>query len=112
MSSHIVILVTTKDGTEAEKILRQLLGARLVACGNIVSGVKSLFWWEGKIDEAAEALLVLKSRSDLFGKITQCVRAHHSYSVPEILALPVADGHGDYLKWIDESAQGASPLNE
>ena len=102
---HIVILVTTKDEEEAEKIARRLLEEKLVACANVTRGVKSLFWWDGKIDEASEALMVLKSREDFLPEIIETVKALHSYDVPEVLALPAADGNKDYLKWIDESVK-------
>ena len=103
---YIVVLVTAKDYTEAETISRQLLAEKLIACANIVEDVKSLFWWKGKIDEAAEVLLTAKSRADLFPDLCAMVKKYHSYSVPEVVSLPITDGNPDYLKWIDESCRG------
>ncbi len=102
-SMHIVILVTAKDKEEARRIARHVLAHKLAACVNISAGVESFFWWENKIDTASEALLIIKSRKDLFKKIVAAVRAVHSYSVPEIIALPIVAGHKDYLKWISDS---------
>ncbi len=102
-ASHIVILITAKDTAEAETIGHKLLDEKLIACVNIVKDVRSLFWWQGKVDQSDEVLLVVKSRQELFGKIVETVKAVHSYDVPEILALPVMDGNKDYLNWIDES---------
>ena len=100
---HIVVLVTTKDTRQAQKIANGLLQDKLVACANIVAGVRSLFWWQGKIDSSKEALLVLKTKKILFKKVAAKVKALHSYEVPEIIALPIVAGSGDYLKWINAS---------
>ena len=100
---YIVVHVTAKDPAEAEKIAQGLLNKKLVACVNVIAGVKSLFWWEGKIDQSQETLLVIKSQKKHFKKIVQEVKALHSYSVPEVIALPIDAGNPDYLKWIKES---------
>ena len=102
---NIVVLITAKDALEAKTISDQLLEKKLIACANIVEGVQSVFWWQGKIDQAKETLIVLKSKPSLFKKIVKTVKAHHSYEVPEIIALPIIDGNPDYLRWIDESVR-------
>ena len=99
----IVVLVTAKDTAEAEKIAKGLLNKKLAACVNVLEGVKSLFWWEGKIDQAQETLLVIKSQKKHFKGIVKEVKALHSYSVPEVIALPIGAGNPDYLKWIKDS---------
>ena len=103
MNTFIIVLVTAKDSEEAEKIAKGLLNKKLVACVNVLEGVRSLFWWEGKVDEASEALLVIKSQKKHFKAIVQEVKALHSYSVPEVIALPIESGNPDYLEWIKES---------
>ena len=100
---NIVVLITTKDLSEAQQISQNLLEEKLIACANILEGVKSFFWWEGKIDSSTEALLILKSKEDLFKKILKTVKSLHSYEVPEVIALPIIEGNPDYLRWIDES---------
>ena len=103
---HIVVFVTAKDKAEAERIARGLLEDKLVACVNILDGVKSMFWWEGKVDQSPEALLILKSRKDRFSHIVKKVKSLHSYDLPEIIAMPIVEGSEDYLDWIDSSVQG------
>lgn len=102
---NIVIFITAKDATEAKTISDRLLEEKLIACANIVEGVQSVFWWQNKIDNAKETLMILKSKQVLFEKIVKTVKAHHSYDVPEIIALPIVDGNPDYLKWIDDSVR-------
>ena len=102
---NIVVFVTTKDIEEAKKISRALVEEKLIACANIVSGIQSIFWWEGKVDEANETLLILKTKKSLFKKIVMKVKSLHSYDVPEVIALPIIDGQKDYLTWVNESTQ-------
>ncbi len=96
----IVVMITARDQAEAQKISRHLLTERLAACVNMIPGVTSLFWWEGRIDESREVLLLVKSRRPLMSRIVAAARSQHSYEVPEILALPIEAGHDDYLNWI------------
>jgi len=104
MNTHyIVVFITAKDKKEAEKISRGLLEAKLIACANIVEGVQSLFWWQGKIDMSQEVLLVLKTKKVLFKKVMAQVKSLHSYQTPEIIALPIVNGSEDYLGWISSS---------
>lgn len=100
---HIVVLITAADKKEAAKIARALLNNRVAACVNIVGGLGSLFWWQGKVDKAGEALLIVKSRKEKFNSIVKLVKSLHSYEVPEIIAIPIVSGFKPYLKWIDES---------
>lgn len=93
-------MVTTPSKQEAQKIAQQLLEKRLIACANITGPVSSLFHWSGKIEQAEEYLVFMKSRKDLFEKLTETVKALHSYEVPEILALSVVDGSRGYLEWL------------
>ncbi len=100
---HIVVYVTVSNRTEGEKIARALLKEKLAACVNIVDNVQSFFWWKGSIDNGSESLLIIKTKKARFKALVKEVREQHSYDVPEIIALPVVDGSGDYLKWIEES---------
>jgi periplasmic divalent cation tolerance protein len=97
---YIIVIVTTANKQEAENIAQQLLKKRLIACANITGPVSSLFHWSGKLEKAAEYLIFMKSRKDLFDKLAETVKALHSYEVPEILALPVVDGYKPYLAWL------------
>ncbi|MFA4888246.1 MAG: divalent-cation tolerance protein CutA [Candidatus Omnitrophota bacterium] len=100
---HIVVFVTCANREEARKIARALLEKKLAACVNIVGNIASFFWWEKKIDSAAETLLILKSNKACLSKIIKLVKSLHSYEVPEIIALPIIGGDKKYLNWIDAS---------
>ena len=101
--AYIVVLVTAGSKEEAQKIARGLLEEKLAACVNIIDGVESHFWWQGKIDIVKEALLVIKTKKELFNKLAKKVKSLHSYSVPEIIALPIVTGNTEYLNWINDS---------
>jgi periplasmic divalent cation tolerance protein len=98
--SYLIVLMTAPNREEAVKIVRVLLEEQLIACGNIVDSVSSLFWWEGEIEEEKEVLVIMKSHERLFKKLSERVRELHSYDVPEVLALPIVDGSLSYLEWL------------
>ena len=106
MASYVIVFMTVPDEKEVTKIVRSLLKERLIACANIVGPVSSLFWWEGKIDKASEFLVIMKSRKDLFKKLSERVKELHSYEVPEVIALPVIEGLPSYLNWLGASLYG------
>jgi len=99
----IVIFVTCANKKEAESIAKVLVKNKFAACVNILDKVKSFFWWEAKIDQADEILLIIKSKKTKLSRIIKLVKSMHSYQVPEIIALPIAGGYRPYLRWIDES---------
>lgn len=101
----VVVLVTAASERQALRIGRGLVKAELAACVNIVRGMRSIFRWAGKISEEREVLLIIKSRSDLFGRLAEEVKRLHSYQVPEVIALPIAHGAVDYLAWIRQSTR-------
>ena len=100
-SSYIVVFITVKEPEEAQKIAKALLKRRQAACVNIVPEVNSHFWWKDKLDTAKESLLIAKTKESLLPDIIKSVRKIHSYSIPEIIALPIVGGSRDYLEWID-----------
>ena len=100
-NEYIIVFVTTASKHEAEEIVQHLLGDKLVACGNIVGPVTSFFRWSGKVERAEEFLVFLKTRKDLFQRLSDVVKTIHGYEVPEILAVPVVDGSKDYLDWLE-----------
>lgn len=102
---YIVVFITASSKEEARKIAQGLLEEKLAACVNIILGIESHFWWQGKIDSAKEALLVIKTKKGLFNKLAKKVKSLHSYSVPEIISLPIISGNKDYLKWINDSTR-------
>lgn len=98
--AFVLIYVTAKDRAEALSIGRALVDERLVACVNILDGMRSLYWWEGAVQEADEAVLIAKTRSELAPAVAARVKVLHSYDVPCVVVLPVADGNPDFLDWI------------
>jgi periplasmic divalent cation tolerance protein len=99
--NYIVVFITAKDAEQAQEIARRLLKQRQAACVNIVPEVSSHYWWKDKLDSATESLLIVKTKESLLPEIISSVKKIHSYSVPEIIALPIIGGSQDYLDWID-----------
>jgi len=103
MTDKRVVLVTCGSEEEASRIARALVGVRLAACVNILdSPVRSVYRWKGRIETAMEHLLVIKTRRARVVALQAAVRRLHSYQTPEIIALPIAEGSGEYLNWLEE----------
>jgi periplasmic divalent cation tolerance protein len=100
---YIVVLITASNDGEAASIAKAIVEERLAACANIVRDIRSIYRWQGNIEDDNEALLVVKTRYGLFRQLVERVKQLHSYDVPEIIALPIIDGSADYLNWIQES---------
>lgn len=98
----IVVFITAANKKEAKRIAKGLIKEKLAACVNIVGGIESLFWWQTKIDKAGEVLLIVKTKKQLLNRLIRLVKSLHSYTVPEIIALPIIGGNSDYLNWIDD----------
>jgi periplasmic divalent cation tolerance protein len=103
--SETVTLVTCRDLRQARAIARALVGERLAACVNVVPGVASIYRWQGKVEEAKEVLLLVKSTSARARALEARVKALHSYTVPEVVTLKIQGGSADYLRWLRESAR-------
>jgi len=104
-ADKIVVFITTDSAEEAGRISELLLSKRKAACVNIVPRVDSQFWWQGKLDSARENLLIVKTKASVLPEVIELVKRVHSYSVPEIIALPIIDGSDDYLKWLDDEVR-------
>ncbi len=102
---YVIVFVTVGNREEASRLARALVEERLAACVNLIPTVASTYWWRGQIEQADEVLLVIKTRQDLLDVLTTRVRALHSYTVPEVVALPILGGNPAYLAWIDESVR-------
>ncbi len=96
----LVVLVTAPSAEEAAELGRALVDERLAACATLVPAVRSIYRWEGKVQDAGEALLVLKTTRDRFEALRDRTIALHPYEVPEVIALPVELGSGPYLAWL------------
>lgn len=104
-AKEIVVFITSANIEEAQKVADVLVTRRKVACVNVVPGVKSFFWWQGKRESALEVFLMAKSRASLLPEIIDLVKRVHSYEVPEIIALPIVGGNWDYLEWIHQETK-------
>lgn len=105
MTDAIVVIVTAADAAEAERIARAAVEAKLAACANLVPGVRSFFWWQGKVDTAEEVIVLFKTRREKLEPLVAAIRAEHSYEVFAAVALPILGGNPDYLRWINESVE-------
>ncbi|MEW6325009.1 MAG: divalent-cation tolerance protein CutA [Nitrospirota bacterium] len=112
LEASIVVFVTAPSAESARAIARRLVDAQLAACVNVIGSVESIYRWQGQRCEEPEWLLIIKSRAALFDRLTAEVKAVHSYSVPEVIALPIVAGSEEYLRWLRESTPsplGANP---
>jgi periplasmic divalent cation tolerance protein len=102
--------VTAGSRAEALTIGRTVVQERLAACANVLAGMTSIYWWQGALEQADEAVLVLKTRAELVERLTARIRELHSYECPCVVALPIAAGNPDYLDWIArETAPSVKP---
>lgn len=98
----MVVLTTITSEDEGVSLIRELLERRLIACGTVFSGVRSIYRWEGKIADEQEAVLLLKTRSGCVEGLRRAFAELHPYKVPELLAMPVTGGLDRYLGWIND----------
>ena len=101
-SEFIVVLVTCGSEEEAIKIANALVEKHLAACVNLISPLRSIYRWEGKIWDEKEWLLIIKTQKQRFLELEKKVKSLHSYSVPEIICLPIVEGSSSYLNWLEE----------
>jgi len=110
MTDKVVVLVTCSNADEASRLARELVRKRLAACVNISPPVRSIYRWQGKLEDDHEILLVIKTARPLFDRVRRTVERLHSYQVPEIVCLPIIDGAPNYLNWL--SAAVSAPATE
>lgn len=102
-SGHLVVFITGSTMKGAKKIARALVEQKLAACCNIIKGVTSIYSWEGRIEETQECMIIVKTREARFKRLVEEVTKRHSYTLPEIIAVPITSGLSGYLSWIDDS---------
>lgn len=108
MTGLIEVEVTCPDDDSARQIARAALGARLVACANMLPGLESLFHWQGQIDSETEVLLRMKAPAAAFDALCKLIAAHHPYELPAITALPVTAIGPGVAEWVAEECQDAN----
>jgi periplasmic divalent cation tolerance protein len=106
MSGNAVVFCTAGSESEASLIARALVERRLAACVNVLPGISSTYRWQGAVKTDAEWMIIVKTRRDRFEEVSRAIRELHSYEVPEIVMLDIADGDAAYLAWIDASLTG------
>ena len=103
----LVVLVTCPTRVSARRIAEALIRRRLAACVNIMPGLTSVYEWQGKIERTRELLLVIKTAPGSFARVKRAVLGLHPYQVPEVIALPVVQGHQPYLTWVARGSRGS-----
>ncbi|CAN5602935.1 divalent-cation tolerance protein CutA [soil metagenome] len=98
----LLVLSTFPDVATARRIALQLVEERCAACANILPAVESIYWWEGKVENANEAVVFFKTTPERYEALETSLRQLHPYEVPEIIALPITEGLPDYLRWVSE----------
>jgi periplasmic divalent cation tolerance protein len=105
MTDKILVLSTAGSEEEARKMAHGLVERRLAACVNIVPRITSVYRWQGKVEEAEEYLLLVKTAAEKFGAVREAIAELHSFEVPECVAISIAEGSQAYLDWITESVK-------
>ena len=98
--TYSLVYMTAGDLAEAKALGRALVEARLAACANVLPGITPIYWWEGKVEEGAEAALIVKTRESLVDRVIDFVIQRHSYTCPCVVALPIVKGNPAFLDWI------------
>lgn len=99
---YIVVFITASQEEEAVKIAKTLVEEKLAGCVNIIKNVRSIYFWQDKIEDDSEVLMIVKTKKELFEELSKRVKELHSYTVPEIIALKIKYGSESYLRWLDE----------
>ncbi len=100
INNVVVVMVTTSNQDEAAKIAEQVVQSRLAACASTIPTVRSTYWWEGKVMNDQESLVLIKTTSEKYASLQETIQQLHSYKVPEVIAIPVIDGYAPYLEWV------------
>jgi periplasmic divalent cation tolerance protein len=106
MADHYQVSTTTDSPEAAEELARSAVEARLAACGQVVGPIRSVYWWDGKVDDAQEWLVLFKTTAARVDALVEHVRARHSYDVPEVICTPVTGGNPAYLAWLTQETAG------
>ena len=105
MSEPLVIFTNCPDEATAERIARVLVEQRLAACVNRLTPVQSTYRWQGAVEQAVEVPLLIKSTRARYPELEAAIRSLHPYTVPEIIAVPIAAGYAPYLRWVEDETQ-------
>ena len=101
-TEYITVFITAPNEEEAARISQTIVGERLAACVNIIRSVRSIYRWQGRVEDEQEVLMIVKTKRTLFERLQDRVKELHSYTVPEIIGLPVIEGSKEYLDWLGQ----------
>lgn len=101
MTEKIVVLSTCGSEEEAVRIAKRLVGEHLAACVNLIPRIRSIYRWQGKVEDSSEWMLAIKTSRERYDALATVLEAAHSYELPEVLALPIVEGSANYLAWLD-----------
>ncbi len=102
----ILVYVTAPDAATADDLARQLVQARLAACVNRHGPIRSVYWWEGAVQDDEEYVLLIKTRPDLYEKVRDFVLVNHPYQTPPVLRLDVTAANAGFVAWLNDSLAG------
>jgi periplasmic divalent cation tolerance protein len=102
MTEYILVFITAPNEKEAACISRTIVEERLAACVSIIPSVRSIYRWQGRVEDEQEVLMISKTKKLLFERLQARVKELHSYAVPEIVGLPLAEGSKQYLDWLGQ----------
>lgn len=107
MAHQAQVVISTAPNTQvAQELAAFLIRERHAACINIIDGVRSLYWWEGAVQDDSEAILVIKTDSKHLEALTAAIQEKHPYDCPEVIALPIQGGSDAYLQWLRDNLAG------
>ena len=107
MKTDVAIILASYDNeVEATAMVRDLIEDRLIACGNILPGMRSIYCWEGEVEEEEEVLVMLKTTDSMSSSVVSRIVDDHSYDTPEVIKLAVEDGSEPYLTWVRGATMG------
>ena len=106
MTEFLEVKTTAGSREEAETIGRAAVDARLAACAQIGGPISSVYWWDGKVEQATEWVCTLKAPAQTFERLEQLIKRTSSYDTPEVIATPIALGSAEYLGWLEAEAPG------
>ena len=99
---YMFVLITAPDEDEAVKIGKTLVEEKLAGCVNIIKGIRSIYFWQGKVEDEPEVLMIVKTKTNLFDELEKRVKSLHSYTVPEIIGIKIDKGSEGYLNWLTD----------
>ena len=105
MTEYIQVFTTTEKKEDAQRISKEMVEKKLVACAQVVGPIGSTYWWKEKIEETEEWLCIMKSRKAVYRELEKAIKGIHPYEVPEIVALPIVAGSEDYLDWLNQEVK-------